>query len=68
MQITRRSIITGIERTLDIQIAEDDYEKWNNGALIQNAAPYLSESDREFIMTGITTEEWELYLEPDDDE
>ena len=68
MQITRRSIITGIERTRDIQITEDDYAKWNNGALIQDAAPYLSASDREFIMTGITTEEWELYLEPDDDE
>lgn len=31
---------------------------WHRGAMIQNAFPTLSADDREFLMTGITPEEW----------
>ena len=33
--------------------------EWEAGTLIQNAMPSLSADDREFIMTGITPEEWD---------
>ena len=35
---------------------------------IQNAAPHLSDADREFLMTGITVEEWDEAFPDDEDE
>lgn len=60
MLITRKSTITGQERTLDLDINPDQLVRINTGIeLIQNIVPHLSPSDREFIMTGITDEEWD---------
>ena len=58
MKITRTSMFTGIERTLDLDVTYEQLAEWKNGKLIQNAMPNLSTSDREFIMTGVTSEEW----------
>lgn len=62
MFITKKSIITGIERTLDLDVTQDQIDAWYNGMLIQDAMPNLSPEDREFIMTGITSDEWDEYL------
>jgi hypothetical protein len=35
-----------------------DVEKYNEGMLIQNAFPYLSPDDREFLQTGTSPEGW----------
>jgi hypothetical protein len=60
MLITRTSTITGQEHTLDLDINPDQLLRINTGIeLIQNIVPHLSPSDREFIMTGITDEEWD---------
>lgn len=59
MMITRTSPFTGITRTKDILVTEDQLERWQRGERIQNVMPYLSASDREFIMTGITDDEWD---------
>ena len=59
MKVTRTSMFTGITRTIDLPITEDDLRAWNNGMLIQNACPDLTADAREFIMTGVTSEEWE---------
>jgi len=59
LQITRTSMLSGIDRTKTFDITYDQYYAWyTEGELIQNAMPNLSASDREFIMTGITDEEW----------
>ena len=58
MKITRTSMFTGIERTLDLDFTAEQLAEWKNGALIQVAMPNLSAADREFIMTGVTDEEW----------
>jgi hypothetical protein len=52
-------MFTGITRTRDLPVTEDQLDAWYNGTVIQNAMPHLSVSDREFIMTGVTDEEWE---------
>lgn len=31
---------------------------YDNGILIQDAFPFLKENEREFLITGITEEEW----------
>lgn len=59
MKITRRSGISGIVRTKNIPITQEQYDAWNAGLLIQDAMPNISADEREFIMTGITSEEWD---------
>jgi hypothetical protein len=59
MQITKRSMISGIVRTKEIDVTEEQLQQWEAGGLIQNVMPHLSPSDREFIMTGSTDEEWD---------
>lgn len=59
MKITRTSIVTGITRTLDINITEEQLQAWKDGMFIQDAAPHLSPDDREFIISGITPDEWD---------
>lgn len=57
-KITKTSMFTGKEHTLTLVFDEADYEAWLNGKLIQNAMPYLTADEREFLMTGVTSEEW----------
>jgi hypothetical protein len=68
MDITRKSLATGVTRTRDLNITPQQIDAYLNGALIQNAFPQLDADDREFFKTGITSEEWEqLYKEDVED-
>jgi len=58
MKVTRTSAFTGIVHTLDLPITDSDLRAWHEGMLIQDACPDLTEDQREFIMTGVTPEEW----------
>jgi hypothetical protein len=58
MQFIRKSMLSGVTRSRDIDVTEEEYNRWRSGVLIQRAMPHLSDVDREFIMTGITEEEW----------
>jgi hypothetical protein len=62
MKITRQSLFTGKVRTLDLDIPQEGYEDWMGGELIQNALPDLSTDEREFLISGVTAEEWKDYL------
>jgi hypothetical protein len=59
MNITKTSAHSGITRTFDLDVTEAEILAWQAGELIQNAMPRLDADEREFIMTGITAEEWE---------
>lgn len=59
MLITRKSLISGIERTLDIPATQEMFNDWANGELLQDAFRGLTAGQREFIKTGITDEEWD---------
>lgn len=60
MWIKRKSVITGIERNRNIPVNPDDYFMWKAGlGSIQDLMPYLTDNDREFILSGITDDEWE---------
>lgn len=59
MQITRKSVISDIQRTREIPVNPEDFMAWQAGyGNIQDLMPYLSLDDREFILSGITPEEW----------
>lgn len=59
MIIRRKSSWSGIVRTKDINCNPKDYEMWEKGYLnMQDALGYLQQEDRDFILSGITSEEW----------
>ena len=62
MLITRTSILSGKTRTKEINVNQSQIDKWVAGMLIQDAMPDVSVDEREFIMTGSTPEEWDLYF------
>ena len=68
MTITRKSLTTGVTRTKEIDVTIEQILAWEEGELIQNAMPNLSADDREFIKTGITSEEWDQLFGGEDTE
>lgn len=57
--ITRQSPFTGKYNEMVIFMDSDDYVYWLSGEKkIQDALSYLTAAEREFIMTGITPQEW----------
>lgn len=75
MLITRKSELTGIVRTLDIPVTEGELKFWEKtNQRIQDVMPHLTDDEREFILSGITEDEWDYYMaetyeprEPDDE-
>tara|TARA_R110000772_G_C13171452_1_gene427101 strand:+ start:435 stop:638 length:204 start_codon:yes stop_codon:yes gene_type:complete len=67
MLVIHKSVLTGQSNVRDLDITEDQLLRWLNGALIQRAFPQLSADDREFIITGILPEEWDLHF-PEEEE
>ena len=66
MLITRRSILSGIERTFDLNVTEEQLiQYYEECMLAQVAFPNLTEDERKFIMTGITKDEWEKEFKDD---
>ena len=67
MEITRKSILTGTLRTIDLPITGEQYVRWQSGATIQEAMPQLTPEQREFILTGVTSDEWDIELGEESD-
>lgn len=69
MLVTRTSPFTGIPTTKEINVTNKQIYQVNHGeGLIQDILPQLSPSDREFIKTGYTQEDWDNMFPPDDQE
>jgi hypothetical protein len=66
MLITRKSILTGKVRTLDIPVTQEQLDLWEDQyKLIQDVMPHLTPGQREFILTGATDEEWDTTFAED---
>lgn len=59
MLIKRTSVLTGVERVMEIPCTAEQLAVWEAGALAQDAFPNLTPNQREFIMTGVVSEEWD---------
>tara|TARA_R110000822_G_scaffold3548_6_gene15419 strand:+ start:1337 stop:1534 length:198 start_codon:yes stop_codon:yes gene_type:complete len=59
MIVTRTSMMSKIERSIDLDVTAEQINAWRSGMLIQDAMPHLNEHEREFVISGITQEEWE---------
>jgi hypothetical protein len=58
MQITRKSPWSKKINTMEINVTQDQINSWEDGELIQNAMPELEPAEREFIVNGITPDDW----------
>ena len=58
MKITRRSPFSGKTHSMDLDITQEQNDRWNGGDLIQNVFLDLTADEREFLMTGLTKEDW----------
>ena len=59
MLITKTSPFSGNTNVMEIDVTQEQLSSWKSGTLIQDAMPHLTPDEREFIMTGITPEEWD---------
>ena len=58
-KFVRRSALTDKVSSMMIDVSYAQVVAWeDSGELIQNAMPNLTANEREFLMTGITPEEW----------
>ena len=69
---TKTSIFTGQTHVMDIDgWTQGQFDArlklWQEGMLIQDAFPELNDDQREFIMTGVTPDEWAEIMGSDDD-
>ena len=66
MKVTRRSFLSRKEATMDLEVTQDQLNRFDNrlqtGEMVQDIFPYLSAGEREFILNGITPNEWEAYF------
>jgi hypothetical protein len=67
MEITRKSIWSGIERTKTLDVTQEQLDRITSGEHIQNVLYHLSEDDREFILSGMTQDEWDECFKDDDE-
>ena len=71
MKITRKSAITSKENTMEISVCPLKYSAYIEGNMegkIQDLFPELNDDEREFLISGITPEEWNKYIPNDEDE
>jgi hypothetical protein len=61
MQITRTSPLTGKANVMDLDVTWDQMNEFvsEKRRLVQQIFPDLSQSEREFIKTGYTQEDWD---------
>ena len=59
MIVARTSMVSGVLHEMDLPITEEQIAAYNQGTLVQNAFPQLNADQREFMLTGITPDEWQ---------
>ena len=57
--VQRTSPVTGKDQSMAINATNEQYIAWIDGTLIQDAMPQLSADEREFIISGCTSKDWE---------
>ena len=70
LEITKKSIISGKSHTMELDITQEQLDRWEQigDQLVQVAFPNLSSSERVFLMTGITPTEWNDHFGDEEDD
>jgi hypothetical protein len=68
MLITRTSQLSGKTTTLNLDVTQEQMERFDmrliTGEYVQTIFPELPKEEREFILTGITPQEWDSIFKP----
>lgn len=70
MRISRKSPLTGKTNVMNLDITEAQFNELQSSGrrMIQEIVPNLSASEREFLLTGYTQEDWTKMFPPEQDE
>lgn len=68
MLVFRRSLLTGIVHSMEIDVTQEQMDRFDRGEKVQHVFPHLDADKREFILNGITPEEWKEYVGEDNDD
>ena len=68
MQVRRTSVYSGVTRTRELPITEEQMAAYRSGVNAQYAFSDLPAADREFIISGITKEEWDQCFKDEENE
>lgn len=74
MKISKVSQFSGNLNTREIDVDPGIYGIWNEHGsylgqrFVQDIFPHLSADDREFLMTGVTPEEWDEAFPPEEED
>ena len=58
MLVEKKSILSGKWNSMELPVTEEQLMAHQSGELVQNVFPNLTPDEREFIISGITPEEW----------
>jgi len=65
-KVTRENPFTGQLRSIELPIVQGELDRIEAGELVQEVAPHLTANQREFIISGITGEEFDALFEEDE--
>jgi len=70
IQVTRQSILTRKMNTMELPILQEHLDMYDTigGLLVQNVFPNLSADQREFLINGVTPDEWNKHIGDFNDE
>ena len=61
MLVKKTSIMSGKVNEMNLDITQEQLDRYLEGrGLIQDIFPHLNASEREFLISGMTGEEWDL--------
>ena len=64
IQVTRQSVLTRKMNTMELPILQEHLDIYDTvgDILVQDAFPNLDKEQREFLISGITPQEWNKYI------
>ena len=70
IQVTRQSVLTRQMNTMELPISQEHLDIYDTvgDILVQDAFPNLDKGQREFLISGITPQEWNKTFGEDDDD
>jgi len=66
MKVKMLSRFSNKVNEMDLDVTQEQLDAWRGSkTLVQNAFPHLNADEREFLMTGVTPEEWDKFMGPE---
>ncbi len=67
IRVVKTSPLTGLENSMTLDITQDMIDDWKGGMIIQDAMPHIQPHEREFLISGLTQEDWDDMMSESDE-